>query len=379
MTRFLLSSCPWFSRLAAVLLCMSCQTALAAQPSSGAAAAKPRTKAEVEALIATVGATAPDWFKTTPLNYPKTLDLTWMKPAPKEPWTPSKYLGQYVWSVINENPGRWKEGARLLHYTLEVNKNDPDKLKQSMMTLGTLYHNLLQDYTRAAFWWRKAETFGGGGAPPVGLGASVGLADCYWRLGSKEMAREVLTRIGRDDTRHGAVIKLWADMGELETALKLAETKAQDGMGYIAWLMAGDACRLAGRYPEAIAYYEKVVPVPGDKGDIKQSKERAKASLEAVKVFDLLNLKRIPDGTYTSSSYGYAGPLQVAITVKAGRIEAVKVVQHQEKQFYGALTETPRRIIEKQSVKGIDTFSSATITSEAIINATAKALSSGMK
>ena len=144
MTCFLRSSWARLSLLAAALLCLSCQAGQPAQPSPGAAA-RPRTKAEVQALIVTAGATAPDWFKTTPLNYPKTLDLTWMKPAPKEPWTPSKYLGQYVWSVINENPGRWKEGARLLHYTLEVNKASPEKLKQTMGALGTLYHNLLQD------------------------------------------------------------------------------------------------------------------------------------------------------------------------------------------------------------------------------------------
>ncbi|MGD0090481.1 MAG: FMN-binding protein [Planctomycetota bacterium] len=365
----------WLARVTVALLFLSNPLALGGQPaqvaapSYTAATTKPRTKAEVEAAIAWAGANAPDWYKTTPLNYPKTLDLTWMKPPPNTPWTPAKYLLHYMWSVINENPGKWKEGARLLHNTLEVNKADTEKLKQSMAALGTLYHNLLQDYARAAFWWRKA-----------GYDVDEELADCYWRLGCKEMAKDVLLKYGDDDTRHGSLIKLWADMGETETALKLAETKAQDGEPAIGWLMAGEACRVAGRYKEALAYYEKTAAVPGeDKGDLKQSRERAKASIEAVKVFDLLDLKRIPDGTYTGSSYGYAGPLNLAVTVRDHRIQAVNVRQHQEKQPYNALTETPSRIIEKQSVKGIDTYSSATITSEAIINATAKALSSGMK
>jgi len=358
------------------MLLILCQLATAGQAtpvSSDPAAAKPRTKAEVEALIAAAGTTPPAWWSSTPVSYPPTLDLTWKKPPPNSGWDPSKNLGQYIWSVINENPGKWKEGARLLHYTLEVNKADRGKLIQSMYALGTLYHNLLQDYARAAFWWRKAGAADDEWANPIGV------ANCCWKLGCKEMAKEALTKYGSDDTRHGAVIKLWADIGEFDSALKVAETKAREDDAYMAWLMAGETCRLAGRYKKALAYYGKVLTEPGDKGDIKQSKERAKASSEAIKVYDLLDLKRIPDGTYTSNSYGYAGQVFVAVTVKGGRIESVKVPRHQEKQYYGSLIETPRRIIEKQSVKGIDTYSSATITSEAIINATAKALSSGMK
>ena len=43
------------------------------------------------------------------------------------------------------------------------------------------------------------------------------------------------------------------------------------------------------------------------------------------------------------------------------------------------MTDTPEKILAKQSVKGVDATSSATITSEAIINATAKALAQGAK
>ncbi|HEY3323566.1 MAG TPA: FMN-binding protein [Planctomycetota bacterium] len=353
-----------------VLLCMS-SCVLAGQPAPAAQVA--RTKAEVDALIAKAGATPPDWFAATPLNYPNTLDLTWAKAPPKSPWTPSKWLGQYIFSVINENPGKWKEGVKLMHHVLEVNKADKEKLQQTMKALAAMYQNLLQDHARAAFWLRKAEV-------DATDGWAVDLATCYWKLGNKDMAVELLKKIGDDDTRHGGVIKLWADLGETATALKVAEAKAKDGDGYMAWLMAGEACRIAGRNKEALDYYERVLKEPGEnKGDIKQSRERAKASIEALKVYDLLDLKRIPDGTYTSTSYGYAGPITVAVTTKASKITSVKVTQHHEKQYFASLTDTPQRIIDKQSIKGIDTFSSATITSEAIINATAKALSSGMK
>jgi uncharacterized protein with FMN-binding domain len=55
----------------------------------------------------------------------------------------------------------------------------------------------------------------------------------------------------------------------------------------------------------------------------------------------------------------------------------VKVTRHREKQYYSSLTDTPAKILKRQGVAGIDATSSATITSEAIINATAKALAGG--
>jgi uncharacterized protein with FMN-binding domain len=76
---------------------------------------------------------------------------------------------------------------------------------------------------------------------------------------------------------------------------------------------------------------------------------------------------------------GYEAPVKLEVTVNGGRIADIKVVEHHEKQFYSSIADTPRRIIEKQSVKGIDATTGATLTSEAIINATAKALSSGLK
>src|ERR1035437_4017488 len=71
-----------------------------------------RTQAEVEKLIETEGSTPPPWFDSVKLNYPPTLLLHWERPRNKEPWTPNKYLAQYIWSVINENPGRWREGLK---------------------------------------------------------------------------------------------------------------------------------------------------------------------------------------------------------------------------------------------------------------------------
>ena len=332
-----------------------------------------RSRAEIESLIEKVGKTPPNRWNTTQLDYPPSLDLSWPL-RPEGPWNAHENVGQYIWDIINPNPGRWKEGIKLVNHLMIRHQDDPAKLVRSMETLGHMYHNLLEDWARAAFWWRTAERYDGYVDP-------VGLAHCYWKLGSKEMAVEALAEIGSDYTRHGAVIKLWADMGEYDKALVLAERKAAEGMPVIAYLTAGDTCRLAGRYPEALAYYQKVLTVQDDlgrEGDIKKDRERAQGSIQAIRFFDSLDVAEVADGVYTANSIAYAGPLHVEVTVKGGRIEAVRVTKHEEKQFYSALTDTPSQIVRKQSVKGVDAVTGATMTSEAIINATAKALAGGM-
>jgi len=333
-----------------------------------------RSRAEIESLIERVGRTPPDWWDSVKLNYPPTLDLNWPMRA-EGPWDARKNVGQYIWDVINPNPGRWKEGIKLVNFLMIRHKDDEEKLVRSMETLGHMYHNLMEDWARAVFWWRLSEEYGGWADP-------ISLAHCYWKLGSKEMAVEVLSQIPSDYTRHGALIKLWADMGEFDKALALAEQKAADGMPTIAYLTAGDTCRLAGRYKEALAYYEKALTAKGTVGreaDVQKDRERAQASIQAIKLFDTLEVARVADGVYTASSIAYAGPLHVEVTVKAGRIESLRVTKHEEKQFYSALTDTPNQIVKKQSVTGVDAVTGATMTSEAIINATAKALAGGMR
>jgi len=343
-----------------------------APPSRAAGPDNPaRTRAEVEALIQKAGATPPDWWDAVTPNYPPTLNLTWAEA--KGPWDPSRNLGQFIWSVVNENPGRWREGAKLLHQVLTIHKDNPAKLAKTTEALGRLYHNLLADWARAAFWWRKTVALD----PSYGEDLAPDLAHCYWKLGSKEMAVAAIERFTSDDTRHGALIKLWGEMGEIKTALFLAEDMAQAGYPDIGYLAAGDACRLAGRYKEALGYYRQVVAATKGWNDIKQNKARAQASIEAIRAAEGLDLSRVRDGTYNATSIAYAGPLSVAVTVAGGRIVAVKVTRHEEKQYYTALADTPAQIIRKQGIKGVDAVTSATITSEAIMNATVKALAQG--
>jgi len=337
-----------------------------------------RTRAEVEALIKQEGSRPPDWWDSVELNYPKTLDLSWPVRLPQgTPWNANKNVGQYIWDVINPNPSRWKEGIKLVNHLMISHKDDPAKLERSLDTLGRMFNDLLEDWARAAFWWRKSEQMGGF-APPVKL------ARCYWKLGSKKMAAEILLEIERDYIPEASQIRLWGEMGEVDKALELAESAAQEGWADEGYLAAGDVCRQAGRYTQAAAYYQKVLALPdlaprGKGPQRDRPKERAQANLQAIKLFDTLDIKRVPDGAYTSNSIAYADQLYVEVSVRSGRIESVKVTKHKERQFYSAFTDTIRQIVSKQSVKGIDATTGATITSEAIINATAKALAAGMK
>ena len=61
-------------------------------------------------------------------------------------------------------------------------------------------------------------------------------------------------------------------------------------------------------------------------------------TLQAIKVIDNLDLKRIADGTYTASSLGYSSQVEVSVTIKAGHIDSAKVSQHHEKQYYASIT-----------------------------------------
>jgi len=248
-----------------------------------------RTRAEVEALIKNQGATSPQWWDSVELTYPETLDMSWPFRA-EGPWNARKNVGQYIWDVINPNPGRWKEGVRLVHHLMILHKDDSAKVCRSMNTLGRMFHDLLEDWPRAAFWWRMSAQRGG-------AYDRLGLAHCYWKLGNKSMAVEILSQYGQDYTRHGAIIRLWAEMGEFDKAIKLAEEKARFGAADAGYLAAGDVCRLRGDSKRALAYYEKVlvtVSTNSREGDAKHNKERARANIEAVKCFDSLDLSRIP-------------------------------------------------------------------------------------
>ena len=327
------------------------------------------SRVELDVLIDREGKSSPPWFKDTRLDYPQTLDLSWPKGPPPGGWNNQKNVGQYVWDIINPNPSRWREGTRLMHHLLTLHKDDPEKRERIMLTLCHMYHDLLEDYARAAFWYRAV---GVEKDPAEFAQSAVILAECYWRLGHRDEALKLLAKVPPSVSQ----AKLLGDMGETDKAIRMALAD-EDTQGYD-FLAAGDACRQTGRYQEALGYYQKVlkieVPAKNPPGRLLKNRNRAEANVAAIKAFELFDPQSIPDGKYVAASQGYEGAVEVTVAMKSGRIIDVAVTKHREKQFYSAITDTTAKIIAKQSVKGVDTTSNATITSEAIINATAKAL-----
>jgi hypothetical protein len=286
------------------------------------------SRAQLDKLIDDVGKTPPDWFEEAKLNYPMSLDLTWPVGAPPGGgWNNQKNVGQFLWDIIYPNPSRWKEGVKLLHHLLTMHKDDKEKTERHMLTLGNMYHNLHEDYGRAAFWFRAA---GVERSPDKFPQAVHTLAECYWKLGYRS---EALILIGKSPTTF-PLAKLLADMGETDRALQICGSGAKSHPAE-SHLYAGDACRVAGRYPQALVHYQKVldVPVPANPGRLKQYRERATANVEAIKAYELFDLKKIADGNYQSASQGYEGPVEVSVTVARGKITDVKVTNHKEKQF----------------------------------------------
>lgn len=326
-----------------------------------------RSEKEVNKLIEQVGSTPPDWYDDTPLEYPDTLDLDWPQPTPKG-WNNRKNVGQYIWDIINPNASKWRSGVRFMHHLLVVHKDDPKTTNRIMRSLGSMYFRFFQDYPRAAFWWRKSKV-----SPSSQDGIS--LAECYFRLGNKKMALDAIDRRRlRVET-----VKLLGNMGKTKEALQVAD-KYVELVKEPQWalLAAGDACRLAGQYKKAISYYQRVVDSADMKNESydKRAKNRALQSIEAIEQFELLDIAKIDDGTYSAETLAYEGPLSVEVTVKSGKIQQVEITKHKEKQYYSAIRDIPEQIIAKQSVKDVDATSRATITAEAIVSATAKALAS---
>ena len=367
-----------FGRLTSVSRCawpvLALSVLAAAWPAYAADPAPPRASiTKIDVVIEQAGRSRPDWWNSVQLEFPKTLDLSW--PArPPGGWNASKNVGQYMWSVINENPSRWRSGTKFMHYLISVHKDNPDVLNRVIGQLAHCYQDLLRDWPRAAFWRRKQLD-----RDPDNIHARIGLAECYFRLGSKPLATAELNKVGRYVTP--AMIKLWADMGELRKALLVARGLERHNP-LAANLAAANACRQQGRYDDAITLYKRVLAVPATgrlARYVQTVHQRARASIEAIKLFDKLDLSRVRDGTHTGSAMSYAGQITVAVTVKSGRIVSVKVTQCKDKQYFSALTETPAQIVRKQSVKGVEAVTRATITSNAIINATARALAGATK
>ena len=335
-----------------------------------------RSPKEIQAIIDQLGRTPPDWFEQTILDFPATLDLTW--PDEKPPtWNYTRHIEHYIWDIINSNPARYRNGLRFLHHLLEVNRASPTTIAKIMNEMGRMYFEFFNDYARAAFWWQNAKITSDPRYQKSDNPAH--LAECYWRLGNRDYALQTLEALPLTF----GTIKLWGDLSETDRAISLAKQALANGLeASEVHLLAGDALRNAERFEEAISEYRSVLGLSAtgpNQSQIDRNRRRAEGTIELINLFDRLNIAEVADGEYEDKSYGYAGNVELKTSVTGGRLTEIKITSLTDKQYFHAVDATIKKIIRAQSVKGVDAVSGATVTSEAVIRASAKALAQGTR
>jgi uncharacterized protein with FMN-binding domain len=149
----------------------------------------------------------------------------------------------------------------------------------------------------------------------------------------------------------------------------LHQAKINDKLGDV-HAGLGNTEKATERYRAAIELFPKVM-VPNIRPFAQRYARKTEAKLELLtgKAFDIAKLA---DGVYRGASIGYGGPIEAAVTVKGGRITDIKV-EHKERIDQGASKIAPKQIIERQALK-VDAISGATVTVQAVVEATYRAL-----
>lgn len=85
------------------------------------------------------------------------------------------------------------------------------------------------------------------------------------------------------------------------------------------------------------------------------------------------------DGTYTGSSYGYSGRVNVTVTIQGGQIASIEQSNSDSPEYFDYAWETIYpQIMGNQSADGIDAASGAAYSSEGILGAIQKALAQAL-
>ena len=343
-----------------------------APPAASGSGPAQQSASAIKAIIQKAGKGLPDWWDSVKLDYPHTLDLPGANRVPG--WQPKINLGAYFFTIVTPHPSRWKPGIKLLHHVVDVRKNDPMRQGEATGMLANYYLRYLEDYPRAAYW--NLQSARSGGRPT--LHGVVGLAECYWLMGNRQMAASLLTQYGLHTRPSSPGVKLWSEMGQADRALKLAMSLARMAPD-VGYLVVGNLHRRNGKYDNAMEYYSEAAATQNPKGHGKLNRQRARECLEAVKLYKTLDISKVADGTHRGVSASYRGPLTVEVAVAGGRITSARVMKHKDDIFFTSITKMPEKIVRKQSVERLDAVSGATVTCEAIVNAATKALSIGMR
>jgi len=150
-----------------------------------------------------------------------------------------------------------------------------------------------------------------------------------------------------------------------------------------AWWGLADLHRRRGHFALAKPYYRKAYDayereseVTGKPGwfiaNMKKEMGRMRFMMDLCDAGSV-EVAQLRPGSYVGQVEGFDGPIAVCVTIAGGRIAKIEVTSHKESIPLDALTEIPRRIIERQT-PSVDSITGATVTATGVMGAVLKAL-----
>ena len=179
---------------------------------------------------------------------------------------------------------------KFLHFVYSQNRSNAYARTECARQLGRLYFEFFRDYAQAAHWIQETCLTSADRLHAV-------LAECYYRLGSQSMALKYFA--GKPALIGTA--KLMGAMGLTDQAVRVADAIARNPRPREALLTAGDALALAGRYPEALNYYNKVLTERRPERDNKYMNRyvtRARQCIASIQLYQTMDVSKLRDGTY---------------------------------------------------------------------------------
>lgn len=151
---------------------------------------------------------------------------------------------------------------------------------------------------------------------------------------------------------------------------EVREAELHDAFGdlYTAW---GKTDQAKVSYQESVRLYPLGKP-PYGRHLLPRKAKKVQSKLDLLSKASLEGAS-LRDGTFNETALGYSGDVHLTINIKAGRIADVRVVKHEEKIDQNACVLIPERIVSKHSLM-VDGISGATVTKDAIIDGTLRAL-----
>jgi len=130
---------------------------------------------------------------------------------------------------------------------------------------------------------------------------------------------------------------------------------------YTAWGRTDEAKK---NYAQAAALYPTAKPPYG--GHLLPRRAAQVQSKLDLLTFQAVAAAALRDGQYRDKALGYAGDIDVTLTVREGKIADIRL-KHEEKIDQNACVLIPQRIVDAQSLQ-VDGISGATVTKDAIVH-----------